>query len=212
MGPPEHYLSTLKLLMGLFWTLTYVLIIKRGFEDHTFGMPLLALCTNISWECIFAFIYPHGRTQRIVNTVWFLFDGVILFQIVQFGNTGRLPAVLFLFFVALVLATAFYLTLFITRQFNDWRGQYTAFAGNLLMSILFISMLIERGNLAGQSIYIALFKLAGTFIPAVAFYRYYHPPKIINLLSLSTFVFDLIYVVLVYEKSTELGLNVWTRF
>ena len=33
---------------GLFWTLTYVLVIRQGFRDRTYGMPLVALCANIS--------------------------------------------------------------------------------------------------------------------------------------------------------------------
>ena len=45
---------------GLFWSATYILIIRRGFKYKTFGMPMAALCANISWEAIFAFVTPHG--------------------------------------------------------------------------------------------------------------------------------------------------------
>ncbi len=34
----------LMIIAGLFWSLTYVLIIRRGFKDKTYGMPLAALC------------------------------------------------------------------------------------------------------------------------------------------------------------------------
>ena len=40
--PGRRYLSFLKLLSGLCWTLTYILIINRGFQDQTYGMPVLA--------------------------------------------------------------------------------------------------------------------------------------------------------------------------
>ncbi|MCL4299116.1 MAG: hypothetical protein KJ077_25495 [Anaerolineae bacterium] len=211
-SPSRAYLAGLKVLMGLCWTLTYLLIIRRGFADQTVGMPLVSLATNISWEFIFAFVYPHGKTQRAVNAAWFCLDLVILWQLFQFGNTVGLPDALFYLFVISALVTAYALTLLVTRHFQDWRGQYTAFGGNLLMSVLFITMLLDRGNLAGQSLYIALFKLLGTAISALAFYRYYPVPRIIHWLSLAIFIFDVIYLVMVYQQSIELGLSVWGRF
>lgn len=211
-SPSRAYLAALKVLMGLCWTLTYLLIIHRGFADQAVGMPLVSLATNISWEFIFAFVYPHRKTQRAVNAAWFCLDLVILWQIFQFGNTVGLPDALFYLFVILTLVTAYALTLLVTRHFQDWRGQYTAFGGNLLMSVLFITMLIDRGNLAGQSLYIALFKLLGTAISALAFYRYYPVPRIIHWLGLAIFIFDVIYLVMVYQQSIRLGLSVWGRF
>jgi hypothetical protein len=59
---------------GILWTVTYLLIIRRGFLDHTYGMPLVALCANLSWEFIFSFVFPHGPVQRPVNVVWFSLD------------------------------------------------------------------------------------------------------------------------------------------
>jgi hypothetical protein len=58
--------------------------------------------------------------------------------------------------------TSFCCVLFITYEFNDWRGAYAAFGQNLMMFILFIDMLLTRNNLLGQSIFIALFKMIGT--------------------------------------------------
>jgi hypothetical protein len=49
---------------GIFWTITYLLIIRRGFLDHTYGMPLIALCANLTWEFIFSFVFPQGPVQR----------------------------------------------------------------------------------------------------------------------------------------------------
>ncbi len=54
---------------GLFWTATYILIIRRSILDRTYGMPLAALCANISWEFIFSFILPSASIQRIVNII-----------------------------------------------------------------------------------------------------------------------------------------------
>ena len=77
--------TLLMLGSGIFWTATYLLIIHRSFLDHTYGMPLVALCANISWECIFSFIYPPTIIQHVVDLVWFSLDVVLFLQLLRFG-------------------------------------------------------------------------------------------------------------------------------
>jgi hypothetical protein len=55
--------AVLKISSGIFWSLAYIFIIVRGFKDRTPGIPVLALCANISWEFIFSFIYPRQPPQ-----------------------------------------------------------------------------------------------------------------------------------------------------
>jgi hypothetical protein len=43
-----------------------------------------------------------------------------------------------------------------TYEFDDWDGAYSAFGQNLLMSVLFITMLYARRSLRGQSVSIAI--------------------------------------------------------
>ncbi|GIK40385.1 MAG: hypothetical protein BroJett011_42180 [Chloroflexota bacterium] len=95
---PIELVRTFQIGSGIFWTLVYLLIIKRGFQDRTFGMPLPALAANLSWEFIFAFLLPHGQPQVYINIVWFTFDVVILFQALRFGKSvlkDSLPSHLF---------------------------------------------------------------------------------------------------------------------
>jgi len=33
----------LMIVGGIFWSLTYILVIRRGFKDKTYGIPLAAL-------------------------------------------------------------------------------------------------------------------------------------------------------------------------
>src|SRR6266487_1573231 len=80
-----HMFTLLMLGSGIFWTATYILIIRRSFLDHTYGMPLVALCANISWEGIFSFIYPPFIIQHVVNLVWFALDMVIFIQLLRYG-------------------------------------------------------------------------------------------------------------------------------
>ncbi len=184
---------------GVLWTLTYLLIIRQGFLDRTYGMPLVALCANLSWEFIFSFVYPHDLPQRAVNVAWLSFDLVILLQLLGQGprEFAALPRRLFYAMFALALATSFCAVLAVTLEFDDFDGVYSAFSQNLMMSILFIAMLYSRRSLRGQSVWIALSKMAGTALASFAFYFYDpdHDGSVLLLfLYLAILVYDGIYV------------------
>jgi hypothetical protein len=184
---------------GVLWTLTYLLIIRQGFLDRTYGMPMAALCANLSWEFIFAFVYPHDLPQRAVNVVWFSFDLVILGQVLlyrprEFGNLSRR---LFYAGFALALGTAVGAVLATTLEFDDFDGAYSAFGLNLMMSILFVTMLYSRGSLRGQSISIAALKMGGTALASFAFYFFdsdYAGSVLLPFLYVAILVFDGIYL------------------
>jgi len=201
---------------GLFWSLTYILIIRRGFKDKTYGMPLAALCANISWEGVFSFIFPVSPVQLYINYIWFLLDAIIVLQFLNYGKSEfpTLPYKKFYAMFLLALTTAFLLVLSITMEFDDWQGAYAAFGQNLMMSVLFIVMLFSRDNLKGQSIYIALFKMFGTGISSLAFYLYQPISQgsvLFHFLFISIFVYDIIYVSLIYKKYREYNIPLWSR-
>lgn len=189
---------------GILWTITYLLIIYRGWRDHTYGMPLVALCANISWEGIFSFIYPPGQIQHIVDIIWFSLDVVIFVQLLLSGprEFGDLPKRVFYALVAAMLVTSFCSVLFITQQFQD-RGTYSAFGQNLMMSVLFIVMLYRRRNLRGQSITIALCKGAGTLLASLGFWLYVplsHTSGLLPFLYVAIVFYDLIYLGMVFRQ------------
>jgi hypothetical protein len=206
--------DTLMIIGGLFWSITYILIIRRGFKDKTYGMPLAALCANISWEGIFSFIYPHSPPQLYINYIWFLIDVLIVTQFLKYGRSEfpSLSKKKFIAMFLLALTTCFALVFSITREFNDWQGAYAAFGQNLMMSALFILMLFNRNDLRGQSIFIALLKMFGTAISSLAFYLYQPISQgsfILPFLFISIFVYDMIYVILIYQKCQEQNMPVW---
>ncbi len=82
----EKFLLICQLGMGLFWIITYILIIKQGFQDKKYGMPMAAICANISWEFIFAFMYPQNDLQRMITFLWFLLDIIIMMQYLKYGH------------------------------------------------------------------------------------------------------------------------------
>ncbi len=197
---------------GALWTLTYLLLILRGFQDKTYGMPLFALCLNVSWEFIFSFLYPPEGIQIVVNWIWFLFDLVIVWQALRFGpavfRNPKLGGTFYPVFLVILLVS-FFGVLTMSAEFSDWLGKYAAFTQNLVMSILFISMLLSRDQVAGQSIYIAIFKLIGTLLASIWFYLTNPNEPYLNYLYVTIVLFDATYAVLLYRKFQAEGINPW---
>ena len=80
-------------------------------------------------------------------------------------------------------------------------GSYAAFLQNLLMSVLFIVMLQNRNGTEGQSLNIAFSKCTGTLAPAILFgvigsTAMNGPNRFILITGSITFVFDVIYIVM----------------
>jgi hypothetical protein len=197
--------TEIMMMGGLFWSATYILIIRRGFKDKTFGMPIAALCANISWEMIFTFVLPHDAPQIYVNYIWFSLDVVIVIQFLKYGKKefSNIPKWQIFAIFALGVSIAAPLILGISNELGDSVGAYAAFGQNLMMSILFVTMLINRQGIGGQSVYIALFKMIGTGLSSVAFFLYRpiaQDSTLLQFLFVAIFVFDLIYTIGIYRK------------
>lgn len=187
--------------MALFWILTYILIIFRGFRDEAYGMPMVAICANISWEFIFAFIYPQNALQQKITMIWFALDIIILLQYLIYGRKDfkkYLSAVRFYTSFFITLGITFFIILTFTQEFNDFEGKYTAFSQNLMMSGLFISLLFWRGDVKGQSLAIAFCKMIGTLFASIAFFIYFRT-NLITIISVATLFFDVMYIGLLYK-------------
>ncbi|MGW2741710.1 transmembrane-type terpene cyclase [Streptomyces sp. NPDC001450] len=149
---------------GLFWSVTYVLLIRTGLRERTFGMPVVAFATNISWEFMFAFARPPSGVMHVINIVWFCFDLAIGYTLVRFGRSEfpYLPERLFLPALAVLLALAYPGMNYASEQFDEGVGAITAFGSNLAMFGMFLAMLAARRGTRGQSVEIAVTKLLGT--------------------------------------------------
>lgn len=214
-----------------FWISTYLLIIRRGARDRLPGMPLAAFALNICWEGIFSFVYMPDDPR--VLAAWgacFFLDVAIMVQVYRFGRDDfpeplvrrHWPAI-----VSLALVCAFVLLMGFTAQFQDRLGWYTGFLQNLLMSVLFVAMIIRRGSVRGQSLYIALGKLLGTlfafvlaihwspaFGTAIVDHQLRTPtpmPPLVPWIYPLIFFFDALYVGLVYRQCRAEGQDPWRR-
>ncbi|MBW4891804.1 hypothetical protein KXQ82_18910 [Mucilaginibacter sp. HMF5004] len=202
---------------GVCWTITYLLIMRRGVLDLTYGMPAAALFANLSWEIIYSFVYPHTMPQLAVDRIWLAFDLLLLLQFLRFGPAVRKTRINLLFYLEFLLSFAitFVLLLLVNHAFNDANGAYIAFGQNFMMSVLFITMLRDRKSASGQSIYIALFKLAGTLLASVAFYtqtKTYSQSPLLQFLFAAILVYDIIYTFMLSAQLKRQRIKVFRRF
>jgi hypothetical protein len=200
--------TEIMMIGGVFWSATYILIIRRGFKDKTFGMPMAALCANISWEVIFSFLTPHDIPQLYVNYIWFSLDVVIVIQFLKYGRKEFTKISRGQFYASFVLGLliAIPMILAVNYELKDNIGAYAAFGQNLMMSVLFVTMLMNREDIKGQSIYIAIFKMIGTGLSSCAFFLYKPVAQdsvLLQFLFVGIFVFDAIYVIGIYQKSKK---------
>ena len=171
----ETFKIILTVISGLCWTIVYIEGIRLGFKDRSYAIPFFALALNLAWELlhtVFGF-QSGGGLQTVINAVWLLFDIGILYTYLMFGRKyfpGNLPHSWFTWWTVVVILTAFGVEYAFTREFGIFLGgAYAAFLQNLVMSILFIAMLVSRGNREGQSLTLAINKWIGTLAPTIQF-------------------------------------------
>ncbi|MGH6654198.1 MAG: hypothetical protein ACRDVE_03215 [Actinocrinis sp.] len=186
---------------GLCWTLAYLMIIRTGLRERTYGMPIVAFCANISWEFIYGFVHPSSGVQHVINVIWFLLDCVIGYTVVRFGpeQFPYLPRRVFFGSLVALLLFAFPAVDLVGAQFDAGAGVYSAFGMNLMMSALFIAMFTARPAGRGQSVGIATAKLAGTALAAGSMALKSDPAAryhggLLPYLYVATFVLDLVYL------------------
>lgn len=196
----------LTVVSGLAWTLVYVEAIRLGFRDRTFAIPVAALALNFAWEAIYT-IQGFGTAlsvQTFVNLAWALADVVIVYTYLRFGRrefTAQLTGAMFAGWSALLFGASFAVQLLFISEFGvSAAARYSAFLQNLLMSGLFISMLMARRGLRGQSLTIAVAKWVGTLAPTLLFGVLEGSALIIGVGALCS-VFDIVYI----------GLVLWAR-
>ncbi|MGW3206876.1 transmembrane-type terpene cyclase [Streptomyces sp. NPDC001135] len=185
---------------GLFWTAAYVLLIRTGLRERTFGMPVVAFATNISWEFMFAFVRPPSGLMHVVNIVWFCFDLAVGYTLVRFGRAEfpYVPGRLFLPALAVLLGFAYPGMNLASEQFDAGGGAITAFGSNLAMSGMFLAMLAARRGTRGQSMGIAVTKLLGTACASLAMLTDpdsvpRHDSALMHYLYVGCFLLDLAY-------------------
>jgi len=198
----------LLLLSGICWSIVYVDSIRIGIKDKSFAIPYWALVLNFAWELlqtVLGYKELGLQTQTIVNTCWVVLDVGILYTYFKYGYKD-FPAALskkwFYIWSIFGLFVSFVLQYYFIQQFGLIQGgSYSAFIQNLVMSILFIGMLMNRRSSKGQTMIIAVMKWIGTLAPTILFgiigiEKNVRPNQLVLVLGILIFIFDVLYIFL----------------
>jgi hypothetical protein len=215
----DLFIEILVAFSGLAWTIVYLESIRLGFKQKTYAIPFWALALNLAWEgshAVIGYIEKGITLQIIVNTIWFVFDIAILYTFFKYGKKDFPKNIRNSWFYAwsiLGLAISSIIQVLFVFEFGlVLGGIYSAFIQNLIMSILFISMLVQRNSSLGQNQIIAVAKWIGTLAPTILFGFFGEddiaPNKIALSLGIFCSIFDLLYIKMLYsvkkmEKSNK---------
>jgi len=216
-------------LFGLFtpWILVYCLVVYRGFKDKAYGIPVLCICLDITWELIFSFdlVAPQPLLLELGHLLWFVIDCVILTQLLRYGPALQSNPWLRKNFYAVVFATLVLCGLGIytfSFYFNDVYGNASAWFLALVLAALFPALFFSRPDSRGLSYGVAWWMMIGNAGAAVFCYywwpaqfadgRLIRPPSVpeppsyafMNLLYVAVPLLNAVYLVLYRQRLKRL--------
>jgi hypothetical protein len=192
----------------LLWLYAYILIIRKGFQDRTYGVPLLALALNFTWEILYTVRFPPTDWLHIVlRWSWLLADAVIVYQYFRYGkDTGEIVALRPYFYLISIFAflNAYLFQYFFRAHFYAPDGYDNAFIINFIMSLLFVQLFFLRSpGLLGLSYGAAWAKMLGTALLSIIFglqrSQPMHRYNFMIFIYVSTFFYDVIYIALLAQ-------------
>lgn len=195
--------------------------------EWIFGLGLAPACP-IVWDTC------PARPLQLANLACAILDGFIVYTIFRYGRDKfKNPFIRKYYYPLLIfgLLSSFAIQYtFITEVgypnihnlsvngqvplflAGDSGGSYSAYILTFAMGVLFILMLTERNSLEGQSFIIALAMLLGNAACFVFLAILNELTPLLNVLFILTLFVNIVYAVMVYQKSLQLRINPWTRW
>lgn len=202
----------LLLLTGICWTIVYLHLIHLGFKEKTYGIPFIALALNFAWEALHSYIHLKTNPTSIetwILLVWLFLDFFVVCTYLLYGKKyfpKHTSTEYFMPWTIIIFIMSFVLQYFFIVEFKELGKVYSAFIQNLIMSILFITMLIKRSDLKGQSLTIAINKWIGTLASTILL-GVIGGNKLVLALGIFCSIFDIIYIYFlnILKKSLNLA-------
>lgn len=208
------------------WSVVYAESIRVGFKMKTYAMPFWALTLNIAWEFLNTILNMDGLSfsiQTVFNGVWFFLDVFILISYFRFGYQffpKNIQKKWFYVWSIFGIVVSFLIQYLFILEFGKYKGpSYAAFLQNLLMSVLFIVMLVQRGSSNGQTLTIAIGKCVGTIAPTILFgivgHKIFgHPNFFILIVGVMIALLDVVYILMLAStlKSEKESISLSTLF
>ncbi|KAJ3166919.1 hypothetical protein HDU88_003008 [Geranomyces variabilis] len=164
----EPLYKSCALVMGVAWVTCYAAMAVTNFKDKSYGMPMLCLCLNLSWEVIMTTLHPVVVTEVYwASVLWVLFDLVLFYQTWLYAR-NEFTAYPFLrqrttLLLAAGVIFGFPGILFFLEYAHDFRlGLLAGLVLNTALAVSYVAMLVNRGSSRGQSMVIAVTKGVGS--------------------------------------------------
>lgn len=91
--PPPHappwliaFHMSLLALGALLWDAAYILMTRRALVTRSYGMPLLPLALNLSWEIAYVFCVCEEVLETVGFSAWLVLDVGIVYTTLKFGE------------------------------------------------------------------------------------------------------------------------------
>lgn len=201
----------------LFWVIAYILIIRKGFQDKTYGMPFFAMTINFPWEVnasISSLLDPGVQIQTtLANIFWAGLDVLILVTYFRYGFRYFYKGFEkwhFYTWSILQLAICTIILYIFAYEFGGFKGWYFSGVGRggmyytgvlmcLNISLTYLHMVASRSGLEGQSLGIWFFRTMGTLATAF-YYGYFYESMFAAVIFFLCFPIDLIYLYIFLRK------------
>ncbi|KAF7180408.1 hypothetical protein CNMCM7691_009576 [Aspergillus felis] len=151
------------------WLANYLGMIRKSFQDRSYGMPLIALSCNIAFEVVFVLYPPDIPLWPSSFALWLPLDVVVVYATMRFGPNewGHAPLVQrnlpWIFGVSLAGWMTAHLALI--AQFGPTHAAaWAALVCQLLLSAANLCQLMVRGSSRGTSPFIWFTRFMGTAI------------------------------------------------
>ncbi|KAI1089682.1 hypothetical protein F5B19DRAFT_485063 [Rostrohypoxylon terebratum] len=85
---PQWLVPASTLLLGsgvFFWGVAYVLMTRRSIQTRSYGMPLLGLVINVSWEIVYGFYVAEMLFEKLGFVLWLILDMGLIYTTVRFA-------------------------------------------------------------------------------------------------------------------------------
>jgi hypothetical protein len=196
---------------SLLWVVAYILMIIRGFQDQTYGLPLVAIMLNFTWEFIYVFIYPpDNKVVLWLRILWLVVDVVNVWLLVRYGKAVQsIPQIRDHFYSVLVWTFAFCYVghLVLHHRLGGTADDESAYSINFIMSILFVFLFFNRPKQSGLSYGAAWAKMLGTGIMSLAallaFMQHGVTHYFLEYLFVGVFIFDVLYIYMLHKARAQ---------
>jgi hypothetical protein len=194
-------------IAAAYWVWVYIAVI-RDISRHKFvGIPVLAVCANISWEVLWSFFFytNMGAFFQWGYRAWFILDVYILYSVLRYGKVQFTDPTLKKYFGWVVGFTtvAWVAAIYaFTKQYEDPIGAISAYLVNVHMSALYILLILKFPKEKSLSVSTAWHKMLGTALTSVFCFWAFPGATFMLTMTVITFLLDVLYIFLVshYKK------------